>query len=129
MPFSRRSRYPGFIRTLLGALLLIALAFQPVLASLGSVHELTHAEASTAYSAFDDVRNAAPGSNESGEDRGDTLHFIAHLAHCCGHAPSALFGLPATLAFIAVSCAPDSGVISPPTSAALQDVLRPPIRA
>lgn len=121
----------SLIRAFFGAMLALALLMQPVLASLGEVHEMTHASASAGHSVFDDIDAAAPDADEQGDDGddGEALHFLAHLTHCCGHAPSACIATAAPMAFQAASAAPESGLRTLPLRPALEDVLRPPIRA
>lgn len=67
----------SFCRWLMLAAVALSLVLQPVLASIGELHALTH----DAAAAHDD--NMATGSTE--EEGAGTLHVIHHLAHCCGH--------------------------------------------
>ena len=58
--------------------LALSLVLQPMLASVGELHELAHDVASAHGTVGADV------SEREGDDAG-TLHQIHHLAHCCGH--------------------------------------------
>ena len=59
------------------AALALSLILQPVLASVGELHALSH-DAATPHDGTMDT-----GSTD--EEGAGTLHVIHHLAHCCGH--------------------------------------------
>lgn len=59
--------------------LALGLILQPVLGSVGELHELTHGAAS-AHGAIE-----ADMPDSDGDGAG-ALHQLHHLAHCCGHA-------------------------------------------
>ncbi len=78
-------------RWLMIAGLALGLVLQPVLASVGELHELTH----SMTSAHDTPNTVLPAGEEGS---GATLHQIHHLIHCCGHAvmsPSGALVMPA----------------------------------
>lgn len=65
--------------------LVLGLMLQPVLASIGELHELTHEAASAHHALSSDIAEGDSGDAE-------TLHQVHQFAHCCGHvvmAPSA----------------------------------------
>lgn len=73
--------------------LMIGLAVQPMLASIGELHELAHDPAgSHGYAVDADASATAPVADQS--DSVGTLHILLEFAHCCGQsttqAPSAL---------------------------------------
>ncbi len=76
------------MRLLALCVLLLGVIAQPVMASVGGVHELghggglhSHADADT--QSDEDER----GGGESGK-AGGLLHALMHATHCCGHAPA-----------------------------------------
>jgi len=109
------------------ALLLLAVLANPVLASLGDLHEMGGGEHLHAVSDHGDA-GPAHGHADGDEDEGDLLHALMHASHCCGHltaivpAPLALPGMaPASVAPIA-----DTVPVPSPQPTSL---LRPPIVA
>jgi hypothetical protein len=65
--------------------LVLGLILQPILASIGELHEITHEAASAHHALSSDVAEGDAGDAE-------TLHQVHQFAHCCGHvvmAPSA----------------------------------------
>lgn len=117
------------LRAALLGLLALAMVLQPVLAAAGDIHELGHdGEVATAGNADHqhDTGDTVPADDGK---QGESLHFLLHFAHCCGHAPSALLGGLEVVAFTPVSDALVSTPAPLPLHHALQDVLRPPIRA
>ena len=67
------------------ALLLLAVLANPVLASLGDLHELgSRGEHLHAVSEHGDAASGHEHADgEAGE--GDLLHALMHASHCCGH--------------------------------------------
>lgn len=110
------------------AVLLLAVLANPVLASLGDLHELGNgSEHLHAVSDHADA-GADHGHADGDAGEGDLLHALMHASHCCGHltaivpAPLALPGMPPACAAPMADTVP---VPSPqPTS-----LLRPPIVA
>ena len=92
MPMLRhsRSRLPLPLRVLVLVLFAFGLVMQPVIASLGEMHELAHDPTgghALAHSHTDhsDGKQVEPGdTTESGQEPASTLHFLMHHAHCCG---------------------------------------------
>jgi len=90
MPLLRRFRRPTLMRLLALCVLLLGVIAQPVMASVGGVHELghggglhSHADAEADDQGDEDER----GGDESGK-AGGLLHALMHATHCCGHAPA-----------------------------------------
>lgn len=79
----RRNRLP---RLLALWLLLLAVVWQPVLASVGDIHEIGHGGAMHAVAEGDHANDAAHGDAGSPEEDGNLLHALMHAGHCCGHA-------------------------------------------
>ena len=110
------------------ALLLLAVLANPVLASLGDLHELgSGGEHLHAVSDHDDT-GPAHGHADGDDGEGDLLHALMHASHCCGHltaivpAPLALPGMPP-------ACAAPMADIVPVPSPQPTSLLRPPIVA
>lgn len=130
MPMLRflRRRRPALLRLPAVALLLLAVLANPVLASLGDLHELGNgSDHLHAVSAHGDAA-AAHGHADGDEGEGDLLHALMHASHCCGHltaivpAPLALPGMPPASAAPVAATVP----VPAPRPALL---LRPPIVA
>ena len=108
------------------ALLVLAVLANPVLASLGDLHESgsggEHLHAVSEHGDGASAHEHADG--ETGE--GDLLHALMHASHCCGHltaivpAPLTLPGLPPASAVPLTDTVP-----LPPSRPA--SLLRPPI--
>ena len=124
----RRPRCLLLLRLPALALLLLAVLANPVLASLGDLHELgSRGEHLHAVSEHGDA--AAGHEHADGEaGEGDLLHALMHASHCCGHltaivpAPIALPGMPPA------SAAPPADTVPLPPSRPAS-LLRPPIVA
>ena len=115
---SRRRSLP-VVRWLMLAGLVLGLVLQPVLASIGELHELTHDVASR-HDALDMDVPEGDSSDAS------ALHQILHFAHCCGHvvmAPSA----PTAVAEIGHDEPRDSADPPPVPSGRWLAPFRPPI--
>lgn len=115
------------LRRFAQALLLLAVICQPVMASLGDLHEAAHgtdlhAPASDPHG----DAGAAPAGDDA--DRDSLLHALMCASHCCGHAVA----MPAGLAVLP-SFAPPCTTATPSDSARLVTrpghPFRPPIAA
>lgn len=105
---------------------MLAFVVQPALAAIGEIHELSHGS-TTEHAEFDEAGAATPSPEDQGG--GEALHVLSHFAHCCGHAPSAVFGGTTTLLISCGSSAPAEGLVALKLRSPLEDVLRPPIQA
>ena len=124
----RRPRCLLLLRLPALALLLLAVLANPVLASLGDLHELgSRGEHLHAVSEHGDAASGHEHADgEAGE--GDLLHALMHASHCCGH-PTALTSWPMpSLAFVPAD-APVPPVSRPPPAVVPDSTLRPPIAA
>lgn len=110
------------------AVLLMAVLANPVLASLGDLHELgngnghlhavnEHADASGGY-AHDDA--------DDGES--DLLHALMHASHCCGHL-TAIVPAPMRVPAMVLPFATPAMATVPVAHAPRASLLRPPISA
>ena len=92
MSSRHRPRLPLPLRVFVLALFALGLALQPVLASLGGLHELAHDQAGAhAHADPSDDGNDESGAAESVDpDRSGVLHTLMHFAHCCGSSTAAL---------------------------------------
>lgn len=115
------------LRHLAQALLLLAVICQPVMASLGDLHEAAHGtDLHAAASDPHDDAGTAPAGDEG--DRDSLLHAVMCASHCCGHAvamPAGMAMLPAVAPSRMRAAWPDQ-VLSP---APLAHPFRPPIAA
>ena len=110
------------------AMLLLAVLANPVLASLGDLHELgngsDHLHAVSEHGEDGPAHEHADG--EAGE--GDLLHALMHASHCCGHLTAIV---PAPLLVQGIwlpSVAPAEAEASLPLAWPVS-LLRPPISA
>ena len=90
MSLLRRFRRPTLMRLLALCVLLLGVIAQPVMASVGGVHELGHGGGLHSHvdaDAVPDGEGHERGDDESGKTRG-LLHALMHATHCCGHAPA-----------------------------------------
>lgn len=89
MPIRRKIRVSLTLRVIVLALFALSMMLQPVVASMGEIHEFAHdpvghdAHAEHLGSTADEP---ADEPAESGTPA--TLHVLLHLAHCCGHSPA-----------------------------------------
>ncbi len=83
MSLLRRLRRPTLMRLLALCVLLLGVIAQPVMASVGGVHELGHGGG--LHSHVDAQGNDEERGGESGK-AGGLLHALMHATHCCGHA-------------------------------------------
>lgn len=115
------------LRRLAQALLLLAVICQPVMASLGDLHEAAHGtDLHAAASDPHDDAGSAPFGDEG--DRDSLLHALMCASHCCGHAvamPVGLALLPAVAPSRMRPAWPDQGLPTAP----LAHPFRPPIAA
>lgn len=124
--FAIRRRYSWF-RSLWGGILLLGLVLQPLVAAIGEIHELGHGS-SVSHAAFDAAQDASPPPSDQ-EERGESLHFLAHFTHCCSSAPGIPPATPAPLFLPDCSANLAQDFLTLPLRSALEDVLRPPIHA
>lgn len=88
----RQHSLPLILRILLLALFSLSLVLQPVLASMGELHELAHDP--TGGHAHVDHGDALADelSAADAEEKGTavTLHVLLHFAHCCGQSTTSI---------------------------------------
>ena len=108
------------------ALLLLAVLANPVLASLGDLHELgSRGEHLHAVSEHGDVASGHEHADgEAGE--GDLLHALMHASHCCGHLTAIVPAPMLVQGMLLPSVAPATDAMPLPP-ARLASLLRPPI--
>lgn len=85
---SRRPRYrlPLALRVFVLVLFALSMALQPVLASMGEVHELAH-DPTGGHAHVDHIDTLADdfsAADDKEEGAAGTLHTLLHFAHCCG---------------------------------------------
>ncbi|MCL6712753.1 hypothetical protein M8R20_37885 [Pseudomonas sp. R2.Fl] len=92
MPLLRRFRRTTLTRLLALCVLLLGVIAQPVMASVGGVHELGHGAALHSHVDTDAHADTPGDEHERGDDEsgktGGLLHALMHATHCCGHAPA-----------------------------------------
>ena len=110
------------------ALLLLAVLANPVLASLGDLHELgSRGEHLHAVSEHGDAASGHEHADgEAGE--GDLLHALMHASHCCGHLTAIVPAPMRVPAMILSAVAPVMATV-PVAHAPPGSLLRPPIVA
>lgn len=97
MSSCRRHRRPLLLRVFVLLWLALSVVAQPVLASLGGLHETDHGGAASHLHQHDGQHgNVDAGSDESGLDR--VLHDLLHLTHCCGQQAAWPAAAPVALA-------------------------------
>ncbi|WP_334180496.1 hypothetical protein [Pseudoxanthomonas sp.] len=110
------------------AVLLLAVLANPVLASLGDLHELGNGNEH--LHAVNEHADAATGHNHADGDagEGDLLHALMHASHCCGHLTAIV---PAPMRVPAMRLATTAPVMAavPVGHAPRGSLLRPPITA
>lgn len=131
MPSHRGPRFRRVARAFVLGVLALCLLLRPMLESMAEVHGLGHDDAPVlAHGAETHVPGSGDMVDHQGDgDRGDVLHALLHLAHCCGHSPATTPG-----AGVLVAAAPAADNV--PTTTALAapappatSLLRPPIAA
>lgn len=117
--------WPRLLRALIVLALMFGLAIQPVLASIGELHELAHDPAGSHGYVDGDASATALVADQS--DSAETLHTLLEFAHCCGQsttsAPSALiwpeqYAPALTLPIVEAQTVPGAHALAP---------FRPPI--
>lgn len=86
----RRPSHRSLMHWLLLVALLLGGVFQPMLAAVGELHELTHGLSEQHLHDGGDVRTELAHADESGDRTAGTLHLIHHFAHCCGQVSAML---------------------------------------
>lgn len=85
----RRASYRRLLRALRIAVLLVfafGLVAQPVLGSLGEMHELAEHADSAGGSIDHNLPHGHASATQADEhDTGGPMHQLLHYAHCCGH--------------------------------------------
>ena len=124
----RRPRCLLLLRLPALALLLLAVLANPVLASLGDLHELgSRGEHLHAVSEHGDAASGHEHADgEAGE--GDLLHALMHASHCCGHLTAIVPAPMRVPAMVLPSRAPVMATV-PVAHAPRASLLRPPISA
>lgn len=126
----RLLRHRRFILLRLPALavLLLAVLANPVLASLGDLHELGNGNEH--LHAVNEHADATTGHDHANGDagEGDLLHALMHASHCCGHLTAIV---PAPMRVPAMRLATMAPVMAavPVGHAPRGSLLRPPITA
>ena len=129
MNLSRR-RFRLVLRQLLVLGLACVMALQPVLATMGEIHELSHGLVESHLHDADhaSVADEVVAQGERDDGAAGALHALHHFAHCCGHSvviPPVL-GVPAAIA-------PDVPLLAlsvhQVTASPLLAPFRPPIQA
>lgn len=125
--FLRQRRF-ALLRLPALAVLLLAVLANPVLASLGDLHELGSGNGH--LHAVNEHAGAAGGHAHADGDDGerDLMHALMHASHCCGHLTAIMpapmrvpamvlpVGAPA-MATVPVAHAPRASLLRPPISA------------
>jgi hypothetical protein len=125
-----RHRWVRLLRLPALAVLLLAVLANPVLASLGDLHELGNgSEHLHAVSDHDDgLTDDDHGHADGDMGEGDLLHALMHASHCCGHLTAVMPAAMRVPAMILPAAAPVTDTLpvpfAPPGS-----LLRPPIAA
>ena len=69
----------------------LGVALQPVLASLGELHELAHdPTGGHAHVEHVDGASALDAIDQQESEQAGTLHVLLHFAHCCGQSATLL---------------------------------------
>ena len=110
------------------AVLLLAVLANPVLASLGDLHELGNG--SEHLHAVSEHADAEMGHEHADghADEGDLLHALMHASHCCGHLTAIVPAPMRVPAMILSAVAPVMATV-PVAHAPPGSLLRPPIVA
>ncbi|WP_296281134.1 hypothetical protein [Pseudoxanthomonas sp.] len=123
-----RHRRVALLRLPALAMLLLAVLANPVLASLGDLHELgngnEHLHAVNEHADVATGHDHADG--EAGE--GDLLHALMHASHCCGHLTAIVPAPMRVPAMILRDVTPIMATV-PMAHAPRASLLRPPIAA
>lgn len=88
----RPHRWLPLLRVLVLGLIALGLVLQPVMATVGEMHELAHdpsgMHSHDLHADELDAELAAAGEQDQGEAK--TLHVLLHFSHCCGAAAAML---------------------------------------
>ncbi|RNF82550.1 hypothetical protein [Montanilutibacter psychrotolerans] len=122
----RRHRLPLVLRVLVLAMFVLGVAMQPVLASLGELHELSH-DPSGSHAHAAHAGDAVAAETADGEGNPRALHVLLDFAHCCGQPTAMPLSSPQMPMAIAASVALPMGPSQPPTAARNLAPYRPPI--
>lgn len=82
----RPHRWLPLLRVFVLGLFALGLVLQPVMATVGEVHEFAHDPSGThAHDLHSDDKDAElAAAGEQDQDAAKTLHMLLHFAHCCG---------------------------------------------
>jgi hypothetical protein len=124
----RRPRLERVLRTGLLLVLALCMAFQPVLAAVGELHELAQHEESVPGH-LDGAWDSHGPEDAAGtsHDPNETLHVLLHFAHCCGHSNGLTTGGLAQLAPPVRACLSAPRIQPPRPAERLGAPFRPPI--
>ena len=134
-----RHRRVALLRLPALAMLLLAVLANPVLASLGDLHELgngnehlhavnEHADVATGHDHADGEAGEGLAVVGGGDDEGDLLHALMHASHCCGHLTAIVPAPMRVPAMILPDVTPIMATV-PMAHAPRASLLRPPIAA
>lgn len=128
-PLSRRHR--SFLHWLVSTCLVLAMVVQPVLASVGELHELTHGLAEAHLSGDDpyDVQAELAAQGEAGDREATTLHLVHHMAHCCGQTAAPAVGFESAVVLVGGQMPAVFWSLEPPDDEPRLAPFRPPIQA
>lgn len=123
-----RHRRVALLRLPALAMLLLAVLANPVLASLGDLHELGNGNEH--LHAVNEHADVATGHDHAdGEaSEGDLLHALMHASHCCGHLTAIVPAPMRVPAMILPDVTPIMATV-PMAHAPRASLLRPPIAA
>ena len=121
----RRHRLPLVLRVLVLAMFVLGVAMQPVLASLGELHELSH-DPSGNHAHAAHAGDAVAAETPDDEDP-RALHVLLDFARCCGQPTAMPMSSPQMPMPIAESVALPLGASQPPIAAPKLAPYRPPI--
>jgi hypothetical protein len=130
--FPRRHSRRPLLHWLMLVGVMLGLVLQPVLASMGELHELTHGLAEAHLHADDshDVETELLAQDEVGDRTASALHVVHHMAHCCGQtAAAAMAPTLAVLSCPVSSSVPSLELTRRPASEPALAPFRPPIHA
>lgn len=127
----RPARFRMSLRVLWIGLLVLAFMIQPMLTSIGEVHELGHSTVGVGLIGQHVDDHDAEGSADAGasSESDDPVHLLWHLAHCCSQTPSALGCIHTRVPALAGSEILGGTAAELRLVTSVNDVLRPPISA
>jgi hypothetical protein len=116
------TRRRSLLHWLVSTCLVLAMIVQPVLASIGEMHELAHGLAETHVSGDDhDVRAELAA-------QGEALHLVHHMAHCCGQTAVPVVSFAAALVPVAAGPLAICSALERPADEPRLAPFRPPIQ-